>query len=168
MQEPLRLWGGIPAPLRGPVFSRHPGLVLLTIPDPSPSVFREALGPHRVLPGGLESVRRWACRGLAASYCSTKGGWLRALLQQTCWFNLCLLCPARGGHSPPQSQPLGFLGAPQERCLRCAICLLWGADLRLQPSWQMSTVQDPRKTWLATGACSQFGGGCWPLGLRME
>ena len=32
------------------------------------------------------------------------------------------------------------------------MCLLWGADLRLQPSWQMSTVQDPRKTWLATGS----------------
>ena len=32
------------------------------------------------------------------------------------------------------------------------MCLLWKADLRLQPSWQMSTVQDPRKTWLATGS----------------
>ena len=31
-------------------------------------------------------------------------------------------------------------------------CLLWGADLRLRPSWQMSTVQDPRKTWLALGS----------------
>ena len=30
-------------------------------------------------------------------------------------------------------------------------CLLWGADLKLQPSWKMSTIQDPRKTWLATG-----------------
>ena len=30
------------------------------------------------------------------------------------------------------------------------MCLLWGADLRLQPSWQMSTVQIPRPTWLAT------------------
>ena len=36
--------------------------------------------------------------------------------------------------------------------LRCAVCLLWGADLRLRPSWQMSTIQDPRKTWLATGS----------------
>ena len=27
-----------------------------------------------------------------------------------------------------------------------------GSDLRLQPSWQMSTIQDPRKTWLATGS----------------
>ena len=35
---------------------------------------------------------------------------------------------------------------------RCPMCLLWKADLRLQPSWQMSTVQDPRKTWLATGS----------------
>ena len=31
--------------------------------------------------------------------------------------------------SPPQSQPLGFLGTPQECHLRCAMCLLWGADL---------------------------------------
>ena len=31
--------------------------------------------------------------------------------------------------SPPQSQPLGFLGVPQERHLKCAVCLLWGADL---------------------------------------
>ena len=35
--------------------------------------------------------------------------------------------------------------------LRCAMCLLWGADLRLQLSWQMSTIQDPRKMWLTTG-----------------
>ena len=54
--------------------------------------------------------------------------------------------------STPQSQPLGFLGAPQECCLRCAMYLLWGADLWPQPSWWMSTVQDPRKTWLATGS----------------
>ena len=47
------------------------------------------------------------------------------------------------------------------------MCLLWGADLRLPPSWRMSTVQVPRKTWLATGACSQFAGGCQPLGLRL-
>ena len=31
-------------------------------------------------------------------------------------------------------------------------CVSWGADLRLRPSWQMSTIQDPRKTWLATGS----------------
>ena len=31
--------------------------------------------------------------------------------------------------SPPQSQWLGFLGAPPERHLRFAVCLLWGADL---------------------------------------
>ena len=28
--------------------------------------------------------------------------------------------------------------------------LLWGPDLRLQPSWQMSTIQDLRKTRLAS------------------
>ena len=37
---------------------------------------------------------------------------------------LCIL-------STPWSQLLGFLGAPQEFCLRCAMYLLWGADLWL-------------------------------------
>ena len=49
---------------------------------------------------------------------------------------------------PLLSQPLGFPGTKQH--LRCALCLYWGADLWLRPSWQMSTVQVPRKTWLAT------------------
>ena len=31
--------------------------------------------------------------------------------------------------SPPWPQPLGFLGAQWEHCLRCVVCLLWGADL---------------------------------------
>ena len=38
-----------------------------------------------------------------------------------------------------------------EHCLMCAVCLLWGADVRLWPSWKMSTIHDPRKTWLETG-----------------
>ena len=40
---------------------------------------------------------------------------------------------------------------PGEHCLRCAMCLLWAADLGLLLSWWMSTTQDPRKTWLANG-----------------
>ena len=54
--------------------------------------------------------------------------------------------------SPPPSQPLSFLGVQWECHLRCALCLFWGADLWLQSSWWMSTIQDPRKTWLATGS----------------
>ena len=54
--------------------------------------------------------------------------------------------------SLPWSQPLGFLGAQQERHLRCALCLLPGANLWLRPSWRLSTIQDPRKYWLATGS----------------
>ena len=33
--------------------------------------------------------------------------------------------------SSPWSQPLGLLGVLQEHGLRCAMCLLWGADLWL-------------------------------------
>ena len=83
----------------------------------------------------------------------------------------CILCPSQvraaqetrclvnalsqvgcASSSPPWSQPLSFLGVPRERCLRCSVHLLWGADLRLPHSWQMSTIQDPRKTWLETGS----------------
>ena len=81
----------------------------------------------------------------------------------------CVLCPSRSeqlrqpgawwarcpmwtvSRSPPQSWPLGFLGVPQGCRLSCAVCLLWGSDLWLWSSGQMSTSQDPRKSWSATG-----------------
>ena len=47
------------------------------------------------------------------------------------------------------SWPLGVPGVSQEHCLRCAVCLLCRANLRLQPSWRLSTIQDLRKMWLA-------------------
>ena len=77
----------------------------------------------------------------------------------------CVLCPSQGSSG---DQVLGMHALPAEwwsyhlpgprplvswaHHLRCAVCLLWGADLCLQPSWRMSTIQDPRKTWLATGS----------------
>ena len=54
--------------------------------------------------------------------------------------------------SPPPSQPFCYLGAQREHHLRCAVCLFWGADLWPRPSWQMSAIQNPRKSWLATGS----------------
>ena len=48
-------------------------------------------------------------------------------------------------YSPPLSQPLSFPGVQQELNPRCAVCLLWGADLGLWHSRQMWTIQDPRK-----------------------
>ena len=69
--------------------------------------------------------------------------------------------------SPTPSQPLHFLGEQHERCLRCAVCLLWEADLWLRPSLWMSIIQDTRKTWLATGSLLTI---CWrmpSLGLRL-
>ena len=83
----------------------------------------------------------------------------------------CILCPSQvqaaqvsrclvSAHSPsgrcvlapPPSQLLSFLDVQWGHHFRCAMCLLWGANLCLQPSWQQSTIQDPRKTWLATGS----------------
>ena len=73
----------------------------------------------------------------------------------------CVLCPslvqaaqvnrclASCDLSPPLSQMLGFLGVQQARLLRCAVCLLWGADLWLQHSRWMSTTQNPKESWLA-------------------
>ena len=65
-------------------------------------------------------------------------------------------------------RPRGFPSAPWEHCLRCAMCLLWGADLRLWHSWQMSTVQDPRKTWLATGGLLTVWWKMLSLGPRLQ
>ena len=47
------------------------------------------------------------------------------------------------------------------------MCLLWKADLRLRPSWQMSTIQDPRKMWLATGSLLTVWWRMPSLGLRL-
>ena len=79
----------------------------------------------------------------------------------------CILCPsqvraaqvtrclASCDLSPPLSHSLSFLGVQWARLLRCAVCFLWGADLWLQPPWWMSTVQNPKESWLAMKpACS--------------
>ena len=56
---------------------------------------------------------------------------------------------------PSPSLLLGFLGVQLAHLLRCAVCLFWGADLWLQPSQWMFTIQNPKKSWLATKpACS--------------
>ena len=52
--------------------------------------------------------------------------------------------------SPPLSLPLGFLGVQQACLLLCAVCLLWGAYLWVRSSGWMSTVQNPKESWLAT------------------
>ena len=49
-------------------------------------------------------------------------------------------------YAPPWSQTLSFLGVPWRHSTRCAVYLLWGADLRLWHSWQMWTIQDTRNT----------------------
>ena len=43
-----------------------------------------------------------------------------------------------------------------------------GADLWLWPSWQMSTIQDPRKTWLVTGSLLTVWWRMPSLGLRFS
>ena len=61
----------------------------------------------------------------------------------------CILCPSQvlGEHTVP-GRPCILttslvLGVPQEHRLRCIMCLLWEADLRLPPSWQISTYRIP-------------------------
>ena len=51
--------------------------------------------------------------------------------------------------SPPPSQSLGFL-VHSRSAVSGVPCV--SSDLWLRPSWWMSTVQDPRKAWLATGS----------------
>ena len=64
----------------------------------------------------------------------------------------CLPWHGRCDLSPPPSLPIGFLGVQLVPLLRRAMCLFWGADLWLQPSRQMSTIQNPQKSWLSSRA----------------
>ena len=116
----------------GELSKASPGLCAL--PRPKPLGFLGSPQRHRL---------SWAC-----VLCPFQ---VQAAQETRCLMNA--LSP--GEHhvlSPPLFQPLGFLGAQGEHCLRRAVCLLWGADLWLQPSWWMSTIQHPRKTWLANGS----------------
>ena len=49
----------------------------------------------------------------------------------------------------------------------CAVCLFWGADLWLRHSWQMSTIQNSKKSWLATGSLLAVWWRMRSLGLRL-
>ena len=51
----------------------------------------------------------------------------------------------------PGSQLLGFLGGSGRASLRYVVCLFLGADLWLRPSQWLSAIQNPKKSWLATG-----------------
>ena len=90
-------------------------------------------------------------------------GWACVLCPSQVWVaqaTRCLMSTVSPGGgcivSPPRSQPLGFLGGSGRPHLRCAVCLFWGADLWLQPSRQMSTIQNTKKSWLATGSLLAF------------
>ena len=70
---------------------------------------------------------------------------LKKLGEHTVAGGPCILCTS----SVPATC---FLGSLWGQNPRCPVCLLWEDDLRLWHSWHTWTVQDPRKTWLATGS----------------
>ena len=61
-----------------------------------------------------------------------------------------------------------FPGVLWEHSPRSVVCLLLGTDVRLWPSWQMSTVQGPRKAWLATGSLLTVWRKVQSLGPRLH
>ena len=79
----------------------------------------------------------------------------------------CVLCPSPVG-ADQMTRCLASAVAPSLPHPSCsvfwvyywrdfsgALCLFWGADLWLQPSWKMSTIWNPKKSWLARKpACS--------------
>ena len=87
----------------------------------------------------------------------------------------CVLCPSQvrvaqaasclasalspvgpASYSPSGSQLLGFPGALREHRLRCTVCLLWGAGLRLRPCILLTfQVPAPWFPGCAAGAPSQ-------------
>ena len=92
-----------------------------------------------VLPKGADSVGPVFCALPKSEQLRWPGAWRAQSLPG----EGCVL-------SPSPFQWLGFLGVQEAHLLRCAVSLFWGADLWLQPSWRMSTLQNPKKSWLAT------------------
>ena len=102
----------------------------------------------RIQGGLLELCPKWTLRFTYFPGLSRSGS--RVFCKVTDPGGLCILCLPQVqatqvtgcfvstlfqvGHAsyvPPWSQPLSFLGAPQGPSPGCAVCLLWGADLRL-------------------------------------
>ena len=104
---------------------------LRALPRPKPVRFRLSGAPQRRRLG-------WAC-----VLCPSQ---VQQLRRPGAWQVHSPRCGA-SNHLPHPSHSVSW-----EHRLRCAVCLLWGPDLWLQPSRWMSAVQDPRKTWLATGS----------------
>ena len=76
--------------------------------------------------------------------------------------------PRRGVHLITSPVPAAqFPGWQRVRRLRCAVRFFWGAGLWLRPSWQMSTAQNPNKSWLATGSLLAVWWRMPSLGLRL-
>jgi len=88
-----------------------------------------------VLHKGTDSVGPAFCALLRSQQLRRPGAWLPLLR-----------CGA--SYHLPHSSCL----VSQMHRLRCAVCLFWGADLWLLPSCRMSSIQDLRKAWLATGS----------------
>ena len=129
-------------------------LMLALVCMPFPGLSRSGSG-SRVLHKGADLVVAAFCARPRSEQLRWPGAWQAQL-------------PQGGGCdlSPPLSQPLGFLGVQRGCLLRWAVCLFWGADLCLQPSWWVLTFQNPKKSWLAMKpACSLVENAS--LGLRL-
>ena len=105
---------------------------------------------------------RWALGCMPFRDLSPSGSGSR-ILHRLDW--ACILCPSQvraaqvlGEHSRPQlglcliASPVPaaqFSGCTKGLPSQVCLCLSWGADLWLRPSWQMLTVQNPKKSRLA-------------------
>ena len=124
---------------------------LYALPRSKPLRFRYSDTPQR-------HRLRWAC-----VLCSSQ---VQAAQVTRCLASKVTVTCGHYDLLPSPSLPLGFLGVQLAHLLRCAVCLFWGADLWLQPSWRMLTIQNTKKSWLARKpACSLADDAS--LGLRL-
>ena len=119
-----------------PVYTAHaPGCSTGELSKASPGLY--ALPRSKPLRFGFLDIPQRHRLGSACVLCPSQ-----ALTSQATRCLASTLSPDGAMHliTAPPSQVLSFLGAQQEHHLKCAVYLLWGADLWLRPSWQMSTI----------------------------
>ena len=93
--------------------------------------------PGLSCPGSGSQVLHKGADSVGPAFCVLP--WSEQLRQPGAWWVHSL-------HVQRNLSPLGPSLSFQEHPVQCTLCLFWGADLWLRPSWQMSTILNLRKS----------------------
>lgn len=140
--------------------AQDPGFSARTLSQVSPCIPVLLSEAAQVFSGTLCAPRpSWDMHFVSFPGPSSSGDW-------SAWQMHCPWWAVHLNHLPGPSLSPGTTRTPSQVYHVCLPSRSWISGCNTPG--QMPTIQDPRKTWLATRACLQFGcGGCLLLGLQI-